>query len=243
LGFYRVADRFGVMPVTEIGLVFQRVTFPAYSKLQDDILRLRRYYLYSFQLTGFLSIPLAAGIFLLAPELTLLVFGDQWMPMVPAMRVLVISGCLFAFTSELNSLFQAVGRPYLVTRLHFARLVLLLSLIYPLTLYWGILGTASAVAISAVLTLPVGLYIAMKVTQARAVDFIKAMSPPLASTALMLLVVTSVKSALAPGMGVLEFMYVVVLGLLTYLGVAYVVDHRFGYGLGPLLFRLAMGRN
>jgi O-antigen/teichoic acid export membrane protein len=95
LGFYQMAYKISNMPATEITHVISQVTFPAYSKLQGDIPKLREAYLKVLQITAFLSFPIAGLIFILAPDFTRLFLGEKWMPMVPAMQ---ITGCNKWFT-------------------------------------------------------------------------------------------------------------------------------------------------
>jgi O-antigen/teichoic acid export membrane protein len=87
LGFYQMAYRISNMPATEITHVISQVTFPAYSKFQDNIPKLREAYLKVLQVTAFLSFPIAGLIFVLAPDFTKIFLGEKWMPMVPAMQV------------------------------------------------------------------------------------------------------------------------------------------------------------
>ena len=82
LGFYQLAYKISNTPATEITHVISGVTFPAYSKLQDDIPRLREAYLKVLQLTAFLSFPLAGLIFVLAPDFTKIFLGEKWLPMI-----------------------------------------------------------------------------------------------------------------------------------------------------------------
>jgi len=63
LGFYQLAYRISNMPATEITHVISQVTFPAYSKLQDNIPKLREAYIKVLQVTTFLSFPIAGLIF------------------------------------------------------------------------------------------------------------------------------------------------------------------------------------
>jgi lipopolysaccharide exporter len=70
LGFYQLAYRISNMPATEITHVISQVSFPAYSKLQDNISNLREAYLKVLQVTAFLSFPIAGLIFVLAPDFT-----------------------------------------------------------------------------------------------------------------------------------------------------------------------------
>jgi len=83
LGFYQMAYRISNMPATEITHVISQVTFPPYSKLQDNLPKLREAYLKVLQLTAFLSFSIAGLIFILAPDFTKIFLGEKWMPMVP----------------------------------------------------------------------------------------------------------------------------------------------------------------
>ncbi|MBU0580182.1 MAG: lipopolysaccharide biosynthesis protein [Candidatus Margulisbacteria bacterium] len=65
LGFYQMAYKISNTPATEIVQVVSQVTFPTYSKLQDNLPKLREAFLKVLQLTSFVSIPLAGGIFIL----------------------------------------------------------------------------------------------------------------------------------------------------------------------------------
>ena len=115
LGFYQLAYRISNMPATEITHVISRVTFPAYSKLQDDIPKLREAYLKVLQITAFLSFPIAGLIFVLAPDFTKIFLGEKWMPMVPAMQVLVFAGLSRAIAATAGYIFYAVGKPKIDT--------------------------------------------------------------------------------------------------------------------------------
>jgi O-antigen/teichoic acid export membrane protein len=57
LAFYQMAYTFSNMAVTEIIQVVSRVMLPAYSKLQDDLPKLKQAYLKVLQITAFVSAP------------------------------------------------------------------------------------------------------------------------------------------------------------------------------------------
>jgi len=148
LGFYQLAYRISNMPATEITHVISQVTFPAYSKLQDNIPKLREAYLKVLKLTAFLSFPIAGLIFVLAPDFTKIFLGEKWMQMVPAMQVL----CIFGVTRSLNAttgpIFQAVGKPSILTKISLSQLIFLAAIIYPLTIKGELIGVSWAVTLA-----------------------------------------------------------------------------------------------
>lgn len=147
LGLYQMAYTISNLPSTELTSVLNRVTFPAFSKVQSNPTRLRRLFLRSFSIAAAVAIPIAGEIFVLAEELTWVLLGPQWMPMVPTMQVLAVWGCIRALGGSTSPLLQALGRPHLITLFHLIMVVLLIISIYPLTMQWGILGTGLAVAV------------------------------------------------------------------------------------------------
>ncbi len=188
LGFYQMAYRISNMPATEITHVISQVTFPAYSKLQDNIPKLKAAYLKVLQVTVFLSFPMAGLILILAPDFTKIFLGDKWMPMVPAMQVLVLWGAIRSIGVHHGSVLQAVGKPKILTKLNIIKLIILAILIYPLSIKWGIVGTSLAVCISALLITPIALYITInKILKGKMYMIGKIIFIPLVSTFLMVL--------------------------------------------------------
>jgi len=233
LGFYQMAYRISNAPATEISAVISQVTFPAYSKLRDSLSSLRKAYLKTLQLTALISIPVAGGIFILAPEFTTIFLGAKWMPMVPAMRVLALYGLLrsIGFT---GSVFMAVGRPELRTKLQFAALILMAIVIYPLTVRWGIMGTSIAVTIYALVNI-VGIYIALKVTECNYKKAAQVVLLPLVDTAIMIFVVFALKTYVFDNVGPAWFLLLTVGGIFTYLSIAHLLDLLFNCGNKKLI--------
>ncbi|MBE9593190.1 MAG: lipopolysaccharide biosynthesis protein, partial [Proteobacteria bacterium] len=185
LGFYQLAYRISNMPATEITHVISRVTFPAYSKLQDNLPKLREAYLKVLQFTAFLSFPIAGLIFVLAPDFTMIFLGEKWMPMVPAMQVLALWGLLRSIGATTGPLFLGVGKPRIAAKLQFARLILLVIIIYPLTIKWGILGTSLAVLLSILPVEPFTFYLTIKIIKCRVWEFGKLIALPMLGVAIM----------------------------------------------------------
>jgi lipopolysaccharide exporter len=144
LGLYQMAYRISNMPTTEIAAMTHQVTFPAYSKLQDDLPRLRQAYLKTLRLTGLLALPLSVGILVLAPDFTHVLLGSKWAPMLPCLGILCAFGALRALVGTMGPVALAVNRPDIRTFSSLAQLMVLASLIIPLTHWWDIAGTAVA---------------------------------------------------------------------------------------------------
>jgi lipopolysaccharide exporter len=235
LGFYQMAHRISNLPATEITHVISSITFPAYAKLQDNQLALRDAYMRVLKLTAVLTIPTAGGIFILAPELTQLLLGERWMPMVPAMRVLVIGGAVRSIGATMGPVFQAVGRPEILSRFLAVQVLLVAAIIYPLTITYGIVGTGLSMMIPGVIINTIFGYHVLKITGVQKGRFFQAIAYPLLSTVLMVLALSLVKAYVISSVGILAFIALVIAGALVYLGAVLLGERYFDYRMLPVL--------
>ena len=225
LGFYQLAYRLSNMPATEITHVISQVTFPAYSKLQDDIPKLKEAYLKVLQLTAFLSFPIAGLIFVLAPDFTRIFLGQKWMPSVPAMQALALAGLVRSISATTGPVFQAVGEPGVITKWQPARLFVLFALIYPFTVRWGILGTSLAVILSNSVSAAGFTVKVVRVTKCEVRDFLKRIIRPFISVSIVILITAVFKMGIGM-VAVLEFLLFAGVSILVWLGISYIVDRQ-----------------
>jgi len=225
LGFYRMAYRISNLPATEITHVISQVTFPAYSKLQDDIHKLREAYLKVLQFTAFLSFPIAGLIFVLAPDFTRIFLGEKWMPMIPAMQALALAGLVRSIAATTGPIFQAVGKPEIITKWQPVRLFVLLVLIYPFTIQWGILGTSLAVFLSNLVS-SIGFSVkVVRITKCEVGDFLKRIVLPLINILIVILFIVVLKNSINT-VRTLEFLLFAGVSILIYLGITYISDRQ-----------------
>jgi len=236
LGFYQMAYLISNLPATEITHVISQVTFPAYSKMQNDVKRLREAYLDVLKLTAFVSIPMAGGIFILAPEFTQIFLGAKWMPMVPAMQVLVLAGLVRSIAATTGPIFHGIGKPRIDTMWQVIRLIVLIALIYPLTMRWGILGVSITVLFS-ILVSTIGFsFMVIKITKCEIKNFGKMIILPLLFSAIMIFVVITLKNSMQL-IGGLGFFFLVGVGVISYFFVAFLFDSLLNYRIKEIIKR------
>jgi len=233
LGFYQMAYRISNMPATEITHVISQVTFPAYSKMQDDLPRLREAYLRVLQLTAFLSFPIAGLIFILGPDFTKIFLGEKWMPMVPAMQVLVFGGLVRSIAATSGYIFYAVGKPKIDTALQIVRLSVLAVLIYPFTIQLGILGTSIAVFLSIFISCIGFSFASIKITKCGVKKFAKMIILPLINVSIAVLLILELKTLM--NIGIWGFVTLTCTGTLSYIIITYLLDKFFNYGVQLLI--------
>ena len=64
---------------------------PIFSDFQNDKEKLATSYERIVRFLSFIGLPLSVLLFFTAEEVTLIIFGDQWLPSVPVFRILSLS--------------------------------------------------------------------------------------------------------------------------------------------------------
>jgi len=244
LGLYQVAYKISSLPVTEISLAIHSVTFPAYSKLQDNLPKLRETYLKVLQFTAFLSFPIAGLIIALAPDFTLIFLGERWMPMVPAMQLLTLVGLLTSLGTTAGPIFYSLGKPRIVVELQSAQLIFFAALIFPLTLKWGILGTSLSLVLATLATSVIEAYKMVKITNFGIKDFFNALFYPSINIAVTILFIFLMKIGGVAPAGVLGVLLSILMAVSLYLGIAYIFDKFLDYKiLSVIKEAISLSRN
>jgi len=196
LGIYQMAFRFASILSVQFAFVIAEVTFPAYSKIQDNIPKLKNAYLRVLKFSLLFALPFAALMFSFAEEFTMIILGEQWLGMVPVLQVLAIGSILRLF-SEINGvLFRGMGKPKIQTLLSVLALVMIAGIIYPLSFYFGLVGAALSVTIPYILINLLEVLILRKMLSSRFLQFIKRLSPPIIGMLLVFLLGFVLKSLL-----------------------------------------------
>lgn len=234
LGFYQLAYRFSNAPATEITHTISNVMFPAYSRVQDDVDRLREGYFKTLQVTTMVSFPMAFGIVVVAPSFVRVFLGTEWLPMIGVMQLLAVWGLIRSVGATVGPLFNAVGRPDYNTKLQLLKLVLIAAFIYPATTAWGILGTAAVIVGSAAVVNPVADYVALRQIEADPVQFLRLLAYPALGSSIMALSVLFVRESI-PSANVAGFGLLVVTGVAAYSLVMFSADRQFGYDIRSTL--------
>lgn len=163
LGLYQQAYRISSLPVTEMGEVFSKVTFPYYSKNQKDIKKLKTVFLKTFLGTSFIVIPFGILIILFPFQTVNILLGKNWLEMVGVLQILAVYGILKALTNSVFPLFLGVGKQNWVTWITLVAIFGMGITIFPLTYLYGINGTAYSTIIGTIATIPLSIYWVSKI--------------------------------------------------------------------------------
>lgn len=109
LGYYEKSYRLMMLPLQNITQVITPVMHPIFSDFQNDKTKLATSYERIIRFLSFIGLPLSVLFFFTAHEVTLIIFGDQWLPSVPVFQILSLSVGVQIILSSSGSIFQAAG--------------------------------------------------------------------------------------------------------------------------------------
>jgi PST family polysaccharide transporter len=195
LGYYSVAYRLLLIMIQLFSRITTQVSLPAFSRFQTQPDKIRSMYYKVTQIISLVSLPAFMALAVMAPELIRFFFGEQWMPSVPTMRILALSGTLQSIYAFNGTVLLAMNKPFL-------RLINQLTntlanlVIFALVVHWGIVAVALGYVIRGYLLSPLQLFF---VNKTLIIDFRKYLlqyAPALLGTVAMAITVFTIRFAL-----------------------------------------------
>lgn len=162
LGFYDMAYRISLVPLSDVADVVSKVTFPVYVKISDDKERLRKAFIKTLSIVVLFTFPLGLVLFLFPKEIITVILGDKWLPATPVLQVLGIFGFIRAVSSFSSSIFLSLGKQNIFSLISLVGLSGLVITIVPFILMWGITGAAISALLGTTITIPVIFYFIYK---------------------------------------------------------------------------------
>ena len=219
LGYYNLAYRL-LTTVAQLFIgVASSTAMPIFSSIQDDLPRLRNV-LYEFvELTNTIAFPVFLGMSVLAPELVIVIFGEQWKASIPVIQILNIIGILQAGFYYNSPLILAVGKPQLKLWLDFARSIFYFTAFF-ISVRWGIIAVASSYVISAYIFALITLRVIKQAVGLTIKEYLSNYTTPLTASLIMVLLMLAIKNLLIvhthiPSIGII--IVATISGTLTYL--------------------------
>ncbi|HUG06692.1 MAG TPA: lipopolysaccharide biosynthesis protein [Candidatus Limnocylindria bacterium] len=125
LGFYQIAYKIPEASITVVIWVAAKVLFPAFSRLEGSVDDLRRAYLKALQYVSFVTVPMAAGLYVSARPLVLVFFGPRWEAAIPLLQWLAVYMGVRSLGTHAGDILKATGRSGLLAGLGVAKAAVL----------------------------------------------------------------------------------------------------------------------
>lgn len=101
IGQFSLGERVAAMPIRESVGALQTILFPAFSRMADDLSRMRAAYVRAQAMTLLFALPMGFGLASVAEPLVLALIGTKWLAAVPIIQAVGISSSINAMHNTL----------------------------------------------------------------------------------------------------------------------------------------------
>lgn len=139
LGNYSRAKQFVTMPAESITSILERIAFPVFSTLQNDIDKLLIGFRKFVKIAAFINFPIMLGLMVVSEPLVRLILTDKWIQIVPYIQVICIRGLIAPLHTLSLSILKAKGDSRIFLRIDITKHII--STIVLFVVYrWGIMA-------------------------------------------------------------------------------------------------------
>lgn len=165
LGNYSRASHFANFPSSNITGIFQRVTYPVLSKIQDNPEKLRKGYLKFLNMATLVIFPLMIGLAAVSKPLVLLVLTDKWVDVILILQIICIAQMWYPVHAINLNILQVMGRSDLFLKLEIIKKILGITVLC-ITLPHGIIAMCFGQWVNACFGLIINTYYSGKLLNA-----------------------------------------------------------------------------
>jgi O-antigen/teichoic acid export membrane protein len=145
LGIYTFAYNLANWPIENIVWVINKISFPAFAKLQEAPDELRRIYRQIIQSVSMLAFPIMMGMFAVADQLVVQIYGSKWQEGILPLKIIIGFMLVRTIASPGGGVLMALGKPKIEFHFNLVQLPLLLTAIV-IGARYGIVGVAWGMA-------------------------------------------------------------------------------------------------
>jgi O-antigen/teichoic acid export membrane protein len=144
LGYYSRAYEMAQYPERVLATPITSVFFSTYAAIQEDREELSRAFFRSSSFLVRVGLLMAVVLLATAPEVTLILFGEIWLPIVPVFRLMLVYIMFDPIYVNLSYLIIGVGRPDWLTKVRLMQVALFAVTVILFAQLWNIKGVAIA---------------------------------------------------------------------------------------------------
>lgn len=184
LGFYFLAYRLLLFPVENITYVVARVTFPAFSMIQDEKKKISAAYVQVVRVIASLTFPLMTLVLIIAPELIGTFLGAQWHRTIFLVQIFALVGLVESIGALNGTIYYSQARTDLQFRVGAAFSVIYVSA-FLIGIRWDVEGVAIGYATASLLVTYPSLIIVFRLIELKMNHFLDQLKPIFLAAALM----------------------------------------------------------
>ena len=184
LGFFNQAQKFKDLPLTSAMQSVQSVTYPALSQIGDQREKFAESYRQVLMVVAFMLFPVMVGITAVAEDLFALLLGEKWMPTVPYLQILCLTGLFQPLAMIAYNVLKVKSDGGIILRLEIAKKALM-TLILALTIPHSIKAVAWGLVVISFCEFAINFVASMRYTALSGWRMVRTLLPTMIITAAM----------------------------------------------------------
>ena len=217
LGIYYISIIFTELIRQQLMAVVNKVMFSGFSKVQENLPRVKMLHLKIVQYSTLLIMPLLIIILFLSDAIILHALGSEWAEAAVPMQILSLASVVHLTGGATSSLMKGLGYAKMDMFLFAGKTIIIsLPLIIFFTTKYGLIGAASAILFSKTVTRLVYQRYLKKLIQLDGYEVLVALKHPIICTLASITALLCSKSYLNPN-NFQEFVYIVITTITIYI--------------------------
>ena len=221
LGFFNQAQKFKDLPLTSAMQSVQSVTYPALSKIGDQCEKFAESYRQVLLGVAFMLFPVMMGIAAVAEDLFALLLGEKWMPTVPYLQILCLTGLFQPLAMIAYNILKVKSNGAIILRLEIAKKALM-TLLLAITIPHSVKAVAWGLVAMTLCEFIINFAASMRYTSLGVGRMMRSLLPTTLITVVMVVVVVAVGYAMSDFGVVVRLMAEIGVGVVIYLLLAIV---------------------
>lgn len=217
LGIYSKAYSLMLFPLRNVSSVISKVMFPSLSTIQEDKARVKKVFVKMTKSVALITFPVMSVLFVVADLFVIEVLGEQWIAMIPILRIFCVLGMIQSINTLVGSLFLSQGRTDILFKLGLVVKVWIVSAIV-FGLKWGVMGVALSYSIASIVAFIPEMHYGGKLVNLKVVDVLKNLSPFFLLSFIMGIMITLINFLLGEQIeGLLKLIILIASGAIIYI--------------------------
>lgn len=223
LGLYTLGYRAPELAIISLPSVISNVAYPAYAKLQDNIMELQRSVRKTVQLVSWVAIPAGIGLAMISPAFILTFYTNKWESAIPVMQLLSLYSMVYTLTYNFGDAYKAMGRPDILNKISISTIVFTIFALW-LGVHYGIVGVAWAHLFRVIVLLGIQIVIVKRILGISPMHVLDGIFRSLLSAIVMALVMSAISWELQGSSSALVLILQILVGVVAYLVSSFLIN-------------------
>lgn len=119
-GHLQMASTLATIPLTKIGEIFDKITFPAIASIKGDVDQASKVFIEMHRYLLFITVPMFVGISVISEQIIYVFLGTQWAPIILPLQILCVANIVRVSNQLIPRVLEGMGNAKASAKFQFA---------------------------------------------------------------------------------------------------------------------------